>query len=266
MPSGTYSVYEAGANGTKYYSNPNASSIVFTNAAPFVITPGAALTPPATVRQNGLGGTWVGSMESEPVCVEQPCISFNVTLADLRTFTTARNTYIPAEHDLGTCTRSDMFDQDTCTVQCVPGYAVANSTFLCDSTRQVAMVDRLYAELDQQLSDGAPPEYARWVGSTKVQQYSLQLTFPACEPLVCTFGGWTGGFDEGMLSATVSTVDPFRRVMSDTAQFGGHPLYAATANPYPAIYDFDNRNKSCAGHELVFMDDCIAFCNPFGYE
>jgi hypothetical protein len=53
----------------------------------------------------------------------------------------------------------------------------------------------------------------------------------------------------------------------------GNP-YQGVGNPYPAAYDFDNRNKSCSGmndpgrqtEPLVFLDDCIAFCNPFGYE
>jgi hypothetical protein len=132
-----------------YYQNPNASQIVFTNAAPFVVTPGAAFDVPPAVKQHGLNGKWAGSVVTEPDCVEQPCIAFNVTLADERTFTSMRNTYIPSKHDLKDCVRTDMFDQDTCTVECVPGYEVANSTFLCDSTRQVAMVDLLYADLDQ---------------------------------------------------------------------------------------------------------------------
>jgi hypothetical protein len=63
---------------------------------------------------------------------------------DERQFTTEGNTYIPSKHDLDTCTQSNMFDQDTCMVKCVPGYETANATFLCDSTRQVAMVDILY--------------------------------------------------------------------------------------------------------------------------
>jgi hypothetical protein len=68
-------------NGTLYYSNPNGSSIEFTNAAPFVITPSVVMAPiPETVRRNGAGGTWAGSMNTEPECVEQPCIPFNTTL------------------------------------------------------------------------------------------------------------------------------------------------------------------------------------------
>jgi hypothetical protein len=49
----------------------------------------------------------------------------------------------------------------------------------------------------------------------KVQQYSMKLTFPWCEPLKCLYGGWTTGFAEGMLSATIHTIEPYRRVMSD---------------------------------------------------
>jgi hypothetical protein len=94
-----------------------------------------------------------------------------------------------------------------------------------------------------------PPEYARWVGgvgATKVAQYSLKLTFPWCEPLVCNSGGFSQGFLEGMLSSMISTIEPYRRVMSDTSQFA-NTIYSSTANPYPSIYDFENRNKSCAG-------------------
>ena len=113
------------------------------------------------------------------------------------------------------------------------------------------------------------------MGVTKIAQYSLQLTFPHCEPLVCTTGGFTGGFTEGVLSAMISTIEPYRRVMSDVSQFNdaGNP-FMGVANAYPAVYDFENRNKSCAGPldsiqptaPLVFLDDCITFCNPFGYQ
>ncbi len=53
--------------------------------------------------------------------------------------------------------------------------------------------------------------------------------------------------------------------MADPAQFTTQ-MYKESGNPYPAVYDFEARNLSCAGTELAFLDDCIAFCNPFGYE
>jgi hypothetical protein len=53
--------------------------------------------------------------------------------------------------------------------------------------------------------------------------------------------------------------------MADPTQFTGPP-YNVNGNPYPDVYDFENRNLTCAGTSLVFLDDCIAFCNPFGYE
>jgi hypothetical protein len=106
-----------------------------------------------------------------------------------------------------------MFDQDTCTVHCIPGYARANTTFLCDNKRQVDLVDIRYMDQDQALAEGSPPEYARYVNGVKVPQYSLKLTFPWCEPLECTTGGFSLGFSEGAMSATIYTIEPFRRVM-----------------------------------------------------
>jgi hypothetical protein len=51
-----------------------------------------------------------------------------------------------------------------------------------------------------------PPEYARWVEGEKIQQYSLQLTFPFCDPKACLFGGFTTGFTEGVMSAIINTM------------------------------------------------------------
>ena len=64
--------------------------------------------------------------------------------SDERTFTTERLQYHLDKHDITSCQRTDMFDGDTCTVTCVPGYEVNNNTYLCDSTRQIEMVDVLY--------------------------------------------------------------------------------------------------------------------------
>ena len=63
---------------------------------------------------------------------------------DERTFTTERLRYHLDKHDITSCQRTDMFDQDTCTVKCVPGYEANNNTYLCDSTRQIEMVDVQY--------------------------------------------------------------------------------------------------------------------------
>jgi hypothetical protein len=167
----------------RYYANPNAStpeldpSIPFMNNVPFVITPETVTDPiPERVRWLGLpqvsgSGTWAGSLYTAPDCVEQPCIHFNESnLGSSREPTTERLKYRPDRHDITSCTISagKMYDQDTCQVICVPGYEVANTTFLCDSTRQVALVDILYGAQDQALADSVPPEYARWVDGTKI--------------------------------------------------------------------------------------------------
>jgi hypothetical protein len=62
MPSGYFSVYTDVPpffNASLYYRNPNVSSIVWTNVAPFIITPAEAYHPlPDRVLENSPLKTW----------------------------------------------------------------------------------------------------------------------------------------------------------------------------------------------------------------
>ncbi len=133
-------------------SNPNASapeldrSMPFVNRVPFVITPETVTSPiPERVKLYGLpqqpavGGTWAGVRYTAPDCVEQPCIAFNAsTLGSDRLYTTWRLRYQADRHDVSSCEIiGNMYHQDQCIAKCIPGYEEANTTFICDSARQV---------------------------------------------------------------------------------------------------------------------------------